>query len=175
MHMRSGDQDLVMILLSLLNFLHVFFNFEDHVICTCTREMQGIVGQVSDLRPSECILWDVVSLIFFFFFFFFFFFDRLNWRAWCLMKKDQEKQRRPTSNVTVRYSAWTQQLTRELNLRTSSDRTFLWGTHVRGNSRICSRVGQGLRLPMKKKMNVEEKNELERLKQLLSPLQLAPS
>ena len=31
-----------------------------------TREMQGIVGQASDLGPSKCILWDVVSLIFFF-------------------------------------------------------------------------------------------------------------
>ena len=37
------------------------------------------------------------------------------------------------------------------------------------------RVGQGLRLPMKKKMNVEERNQFERLKQLFSRLQQAPS
>ena len=96
---------------------------------------------------------------------FFFFFDRLNWRAWCLMKKDRENQRRPTSNVTVRYFAWTQQPTHELDRRrsTSSSCTCLWGTHVRGNVRTRYRVEQGLRLPMKKKMNVEERINLNKL------------
>ena len=74
----------------------------------------------------------------------------------CMMFDEERsrKQRRPTSNVTVRYFASTQQPTRELDRRTSSDCTCLGGTHVGENVRTRYRVGQGLRLPIKKTMNV---------------------
>ena len=144
--------------------------------------MQGIVGQASDLEPSNCIMWLAVSFIF--------------WSTdMACMVFDEErlrKQRRSTSNVTVRYFAWTQQPTHELDRRTSWDctiwtrttvehvractsqtRTCLGGTHVGRNVSTRYRVGQGLCLPMKKDDEPWRK-DLEELKQLLSSLQPAP-
>ena len=71
---------------------------------------------------------------------------------------------------TVLFFAWTHPPTHEFDCRTSSGCSFLWGTHVGGHTRTRYRVGTGLRLPMRKKENVEE-----RWKQLCSRSQLAPS
>ena len=84
-----------------------------------TREMQGIVGQASDGQPSKCIFWEVVSVI-----------DWTGVRDTSLRKI--EKQRRSTSNVKLRYFAWTQQPTHELDCRTSSGGTCLCGTNIGG-------------------------------------------
>ena len=64
----------------------------------------------------------------------------------------------------------THQPTHEFDCRTSSGCRCLWGTHVGGHARTRYRVGPRLRLPMRKKENVEE-----RLKQPYSRSQLAPS
>ena len=124
-----------------------------------TREMQGIEGQASDFV-------EVVSTLK----------DRLNSPARDLMKKDRKIktwQKWLTSSVVVRFFnffAWTHQPTHEFDCRTSSGCRCLWGTHVGGHARTRYRVGPGLRLPMRKKENVEE-----RLKEIYSRLQLAPS
>ena len=70
-----------------------------------------------------------------------------------------------TSSTVVRV-----RLSYVFDCRTSSGWRCLWGTHVGGCARTRYRVGPGLRLPMRKKENVEE-----RLKQLYSRSQLAPS
>ena len=104
--------------------------------------------------------------------------DRLNSRTRDLMKKDRENQRWSASNVVVRFFffAWTHQPIHEFDCCTRSGCRCLWGTHVGGHARTRYRVGRhGLRLPMRKKMNVEEKAKLERLKQLFRRSQLAPS
>ena len=52
--------------------------------------------------------------------------------------------------------AWTQQPTHEFNCRTSSGCGCMWGTSVGGHAKTRYRVEHGLRLPMRKKMNIEE-------------------
>ena len=67
------------------------------------------------------------------------------------MKKDRENQRRSTCNVAVQF------FLREHSPRTSSTvvRGQVQGTHVGGHARTRYRVGHGLRLPMRKNIDVE--------------------
>ena len=117
-----------------------------------TREMQGIVGQASDfVEVVSKIDWTLLHEIW--------------WRKIEKIKGDWR--------ATLWYGffvAWTHQPTHEFGCRTSSGCRCLSGTHVGGHARTCYRVGPGLRLPMRKKENVEE-----RLKQFYSRSQLAPS
>ena len=75
------------------------------------------------------------------------------------MKKDRKNQRRLTSNAVVRFFF----LLREyISPRTSSTVVRVQvvgvcgGTHVGGHARTRYRVEPGLRLPIRKKENVEE-------------------
>ena len=75
------------------------------------------------------------------------------------MKKDRENQRRSTSNVAVRFFLReTHQPTHEFHCRTSSGcRCFEVRTLAGMPASTRYRVGHGFRLPMRKKINVEEK------------------
>ena len=131
-----------------LDFEHLTFssNF------SLTREMQGIVGQASDfMEVVSKIDWTLLQEI---------------W--WC----DEERSKKSNAideqrcgtffcmNTSAHARVW---LSYEFDCRTSSGWRCLWGTHVGGRARSHYRVGPGLRLPMRKKENVEE-----RLKQLQS-------
>ena len=113
-----------------------------------SREMQGIVGQASDFK-----LGGQLSV----------FFERLSQRSTELpcTRFDEERSRKSKAIDEQRcgtvFFGWTHQPTHEFDCRTSSGCRCLWGTHVCGHARTCYRVGHGLRLPMRKKMNVEEK------------------
>ena len=104
-----------------------------------TREMQGIVGQASDfVEVVSKIDWTLLHEIW--------------WRKIEKIKGDWR-----ATLWYVFFFAWTHQPTHEFDCRTSSGWRYLWGTHVGGRTRTRYRVGPGLRLPMRKKENVEER------------------
>ena len=123
-------------------------------IIIITRDMQGIVGQASDFMEVVSkidwtllheIWWRKIEKI------------KGDWRAtlWYVFFLHEHISPR-TSSTVVRVQV--------------GGARCLWGTHVGGRARTRYRVGPGLRLPMRKKENVQE-----RLKQLYSRSQLAPS
>ena len=102
-----------------------------------TREMQGIVGQASDfVEVVSKIDWTLLHEIW--------------WREMEKIKGDWR------ATLWYGFFAWIHQPTHEFDCRTSSGCRCLWGTHVGGHARTRYRVGPGLRLPMRKKENVEE-------------------